>query len=43
MLKVGEIAPDFSLPDHEGVEVKLSELSGKWVAIWWFVKSLTPG
>ena len=32
-IKVGEQAPDFSLPDQNGVARKLSEFKGKWVLI----------
>lgn len=43
MLEVGADAPNFTLTDHEGNEVTLSDLRGSWVVLWWFVKSLTPG
>jgi peroxiredoxin Q/BCP len=43
MLAEGTVAPSFSLPDHEGRRVSLSDLTGKWVVLWWFPKASTPG
>jgi len=43
MLKVGELAPDFALPDHNGRRVRLSDLRGKKVVIWFYPKADTPG
>lgn len=34
--KVGEVAPDFTLPDLDGKEVKLSSFRGKRVVLEWF-------
>lgn len=43
-LKVGDPAPDFSLTNHEGKAVKLSEFRGqKWVVVAFYPKSHTPG
>jgi len=33
LLKVGTVAPDFSIPDADGKIVKLSDYKGKWVVI----------
>lgn len=43
MLKVGDKAPDFTLPSDEGGEVALRELRGKNVLLYFFPKALTPG
>jgi peroxiredoxin Q/BCP len=43
MLVEGTRAPDFTLLDQEGKPVSLSDHSGRWVALWWFVKAATPG
>lgn len=43
MRKVGEIAPDFSTTDHEGRPLRLSDLRGKYVVLWFFPKADTPG
>ena len=41
-LEVGQIAPDFTLPDSHGTEVTLSELRGGPVVIWFYPKDKTP-
>ena len=43
MLEVGKKAPDFSLPDHNGNDVSLSDYLGKKVVLWFFPKASTPG
>ena len=43
MLKVGEAAPDFEVSDHEGRTVRLSDLRGKKVVLWFYPKADTPG
>ena len=42
-LKVGDQAPDFSLPGSDGKTWKLSELAGKTVVLAWFPKAFTGG
>ncbi len=41
--KVGEAAPDFSLPDQNGQTHKLSDYRGKWLVLYFYVKDDTPG
>jgi len=36
MLREGDKAPNFTALDHNGVEVRLSELKGKKVWLWFF-------
>lgn len=41
--KVGDVAPDFTLPAHDGSTVSLSGLRGKTVVLWFYPKADTPG
>ena len=43
MLQVGSPAPGFELSDHTGRTVKLSDLKGKKVLLWFYPKADTPG
>jgi len=43
MLKEGMKAPDFSLCDKNGKEIKLSEYLGKRVILYFYPKDSTPG
>lgn len=43
MIEVGDKAPAFSVPNHAGETVSLSDLAGKYVLIWWYPKADTPG
>jgi thioredoxin-dependent peroxiredoxin len=43
MLDVGDTAPDFEVIDHEGRTVRLSDLRGKKVVLWFYPKADTPG
>ncbi len=36
MLKEGDVAPDFTTVDHTGKEVRLSDLRGKVVWLWFY-------
>jgi thioredoxin-dependent peroxiredoxin len=43
MLKKGDLAPDFELPDQHGNPVKLSGLRGKTIVLYFYPKADTPG
>ena len=43
MVEQGQEAPDFTLPDQDGNEVKLSDLRGQPVVLYFFPKADTPG
>ena len=42
-LKVGDQAPDFTLPGSDGKTHALSQLKGHWVVFAWFPKAFTGG
>ena len=42
-LNVGDPAPEFALPDAEGNVVKLEDLKGKWVVLYFYPRDNTPG
>jgi peroxiredoxin Q/BCP len=42
-LKVGDKAPDFTLPGSDGRTYSLSDLKGKTVVLAWFPKAFTGG
>ena len=43
MLKDGEKAPDFKLPDETGATVQLSKLKGRPVVVYFYPKDDTSG
>src|SRR5947209_7709667 len=43
MIAEGDIAPDFDLPNQDGEQVGLSDLSGKPVVLYFYPKADTPG
>jgi thioredoxin-dependent peroxiredoxin len=43
MLVAGDKAPDFALPDQNGEEVKLSDLRGQTVVLYFYPKADTSG
>ncbi|MGA7932340.1 MAG: redoxin domain-containing protein, partial [Kovacikia sp.] len=42
-LNVGDLAPDFSLPDGKGNIVRLADLKGKRVVLYFYPRDNTPG
>jgi len=42
-LKVGDAAPDFTLPATDGKTYSLKQLQGHWVVLGWFPKAFTAG
>ncbi len=43
MLKEGESAPAFELPDQNGRIHKMEDYRGKWVVLYFYPKDMTPG
>ncbi len=43
MIEIGKSAPGFNLPDQNGVNQKLGDLSGKWLLLFFYPKDDTPG
>ena len=43
MLESGQPAPDFTLPDQDGSPVKLSDLRGRKVVLYFYPRADTPG
>jgi thioredoxin-dependent peroxiredoxin len=43
MIEKGDRAPDFELPDQDGRAVKLSDLRGQRVVVYFYPKADTPG
>jgi peroxiredoxin Q/BCP len=42
-LKVGDQAPNFTLPGTDGKMYSLPQLKGHWVVLAWFPKAFTAG
>jgi len=42
-LAVGDTAPEFSLPDSDGNEVRLADLRGRRVIVYFYPAAATPG
>lgn len=42
-MKIGDKAPNFTLPDKDGNEVSLSDFKGKKVILYFYPKDNTPG
>jgi peroxiredoxin Q/BCP len=43
VIEPGEQAPDFELPDQDGRTIKLSDLRGRPVVVYFYPKAATPG
>jgi len=43
MIETGQPAPDFELPDQDGTPVRLSDLRGRRVVLYFYPKADTPG
>ncbi len=43
MLEAGTQAPDFTVEDHTGRRVSLSDYRGRNVVLWFYPKADTPG
>ncbi len=43
MLKIGDTAPAFSLPDDSGGKITLEAFKGKTLVLYFFPKADTPG
>jgi thioredoxin-dependent peroxiredoxin len=43
MVNENDVAPDFELLDDEGKTVRLSDLKGKRVVLYFFPKAMTSG
>jgi len=43
IIDTGTEAPDFELPNQDGETVKLADLRGKWVVLYFYPKADTPG
>lgn len=43
MLEPGQSAPDFDVTDQNGKRVRLADLRGRKVVLWFYPKADTPG
>lgn len=43
MLQPGQPAPEFEVNDHQGNRVRLRDLRGSKVVLWFYPKADTPG
>ncbi len=43
MLKIGNKAPSFCIPNQDDVEICLRDIIGKWIVLYFYPKDNTPG
>jgi len=43
MLAEGSLAPEFDVPAHDGSRVRLVDLAGHHVLLWFYPEADTPG
>ena len=43
MIEIGKRAPAFTLPDQSDEKVRLSDLKGQWVVLYFYPRDDTPG
>ncbi len=43
MIEPGQAAPDFELPDHHGETIRLADLRGRRIVLYFYPKADTPG
>jgi len=43
MVNVGDVAPEFCLPNQDGKEVCLKDFKGKWIILYFYPKDNTKG
>ena len=42
-VQVGDVAPDFTLPDQSGTQISLKDFLGKNIVMYFYPKDNTPG
>jgi peroxiredoxin Q/BCP len=42
-MMTGDTAPDFSVADHQGNQVRLAHFAGKHLVLWFYPVADTPG
>jgi peroxiredoxin Q/BCP len=43
ILKIGDDAPSFRLPDSQGNQINSNDFKGKWIVLYFYPKDDTPG
>ena len=43
MLKIGDKAPSFCIPNQDDVEICLRDIIGKWIVLYFYPRDNTPG
>ena len=43
MLQVGDVVPDFCLPNQDEEEICFRDIKGKWIVLYFYPKDNTPG